>query len=84
VNALEVGIAFAPDELGCIERSHDVEKENSPTLNGLQHEVGDWPDISSFYSPGVVPVIEGHPSHEHKQYPKGDVAYDITNAHACE
>ena len=45
VDAGEVGVALAPDQLGGVERGDDVEEQHGAAFDRLQHEVGDGPDV---------------------------------------
>lgn len=84
MNAFEVGVALTPDEFGCVERGDNVEEDDCPTLDCLQHEVGDGPDIHSFDPSRVMPVVQGHPGHQNEKHPEGNIANGIAHAHAAE
>ena len=74
VDAGEVGVALAPDEFGGVERGDNVEEERRAAFHGLQHEVGDGPDILAGDAAGVVAVVEGEAGHQDDDAPERDLA----------
>ena len=84
VDAGEVRVALAPDQLGGVERGDDVEEELRAAFHGLQHEVGDRPDVRSGHVAGVVAVVDGDAGHQDDDAPERDFAQDIRDAQAGE
>src|ERR1017187_3726941 len=80
----EMRVALAPDELGGVEGSDNEEEEFGAAFDGLQHEVGDRPDILIGDAPGVVAVVESDAGHQDDDAPEGDFADDVGNAQAGE
>ena len=84
VNAGEVGVAFAPDQFGGVERGDNVEEELGAAFDRLQHEVGDGPDVPVRDAAGEVAVVDGDSGHEDENAPEGNLAQDIGDAEAGE
>ena len=47
VDAVEMRVALAPDQLTGVEGGDDVEEQRRAALHGLEHEVRDRPDVLS-------------------------------------
>ena len=58
VDAVEVGVALAPEQFRGVEGGDDVEEEEGAALDRLQHEVGDWPDVLFGDAAGEVAVVD--------------------------
>ncbi len=84
VDAVEVGVALAPDEFGGVESGDDVEEERGAAFDGLQHEVGDGPDVLSGDAAGEVAVVDGEAGHEDEDAPEGDLTQDVGDADSGE
>ncbi len=77
VNAVEVVVAFAPDELGGVEGGDDVEEEGSAAFDGLEHEVSDGPDVFVAAASREVAVVDGEDDQQADDSPEGDLADDV-------
>ncbi len=82
VDSGEVGIALAPDQLGGIQSGDDVEEQRRAAFHGLQHQVGDGPDVLSADAAGEVAVIEGQAGHQNHDSPEGHFGEDVGDAQA--
>ena len=45
MDAVEMVVAFAPDEFRGIEGGDDIEEERRAAFDSLEHEIGDWPNV---------------------------------------
>jgi len=58
VDTAEVGVALAPEEFCGIKGGDNEEEEQGAALDGLNHEVGDWPDILFRDAAGEVSIVD--------------------------
>ena len=84
VDAVEMGVALAPDEFGGVERGDDEEEESGRAFDGLDHEVGDGPDIAAGDASGEVAVVDGEGDEEADERPERNFAKDVGEAEFCE
>ena len=84
VDSGEVRVALAPDQLGGVEGGDDVEEERGAAFDGLQHEVGDGPDVLLRDTPGEVAVVERENGHEDDDAPERNLVQDVGDADAGE
>src|SRR5579862_4892089 len=80
VDAVEMGIAFTPDEFGGVERGDDVEEESGRTFDGLHHEIGDGPGVPTCDATREVAVVDGEGDEERSERPKWNFAKDVGEA----
>ena len=64
VDAVEMRVALAPKQLRGIEDSDNQEKEQSATLDGLDHEVGHWPYVLFRNPPGKIVIVDAESNDE--------------------
>ena len=74
VDAVEVGVAFAPDEFGGVERRDDVEEQRRAAFHRLQHQVGDGPDVHAADAAGEVAVVDGEDDQQADDRPERNLA----------
>src|SRR5579862_3484738 len=84
VDSVEVGIALAPNEFSGVERGHDVEKESSGAFDGLEHEVGDGPNVAASEATGEIAVVDGEGDEESGERPERNFAKDVGETELCE
>ncbi len=80
VDAVEMGVALAPDEFSGVKRGDDVEEESGRAFDGLEHEVGDGPDVATGEATGEVAVVDGEGDEESGERPERNFAEDVGEA----
>ncbi len=66
------------------ERCHDVEEERRAAFHGLQHEIGDRPDILIADSSGELPVIDREDDQQAEDRPEWNLTRDGADAKTRE
>ena len=84
MDAGEVCVALAPDELGGVQGGDNIEEELRAAFDRLEHQVSDRPDILIRDVAGVVAVVEGDAGHQDDDDPKRDFVQDGGDAQAGE
>ena len=84
MDASELGVALAPDEFGRVEGGDNVEEEDGAAFHGLEHEVGDGPDVPVGDAAGVVAVVESDAGHQDDDAPEGNLVQNVGDAQAGE
>ena len=80
VDAVEMGVALAPDQLRGVEGGDDEEKEQRAAFDGLHHEVGDGPDVLFRNPPGEMAVVDGEGDDEGDDGPERNLAHNVAHA----
>ena len=84
VDAVEMGVALAPEQLRGIEAGDDEEEEKGAALDGLDHEVGDRPDVPFGDAAGEIAVVDAEGDEERDDRPERYVAENVAQAKAGE
>ena len=84
VDAVEVGVALAPEQFGGIEGRDNEEEEQGAALDGLDHEVGDGPDVLFGDAAGEIAVVDAEGDEEGDDGPERNVAENVAQAQAGE
>src|ERR1700693_5374247 len=84
MDAIKVDVALAPEEFCGIEGGHDVKKQDRAALDGLQHEISDWPNVLFGEVAGKVAVVDAEGDEERHNAPERYVAKNIAPAPAGE
>ena len=84
VDAVEVVVAFAPDELRGVQGGDDVEEERRAAFHRLEHEVGDGPDVDAADSSGELAVVDGEDDQQADDGPERNLAGDGADSQARE
>ncbi len=84
VNAVEMRVALAPEQLCGIEARDNEEKEEGTSLDRLDHEVGDRPHVPFGDAPGEITVIDAEGDDEGDEGPEGYVAENVPHPKAGE
>ncbi len=82
VDAVEVVVALAPEELRGIEGRDDKEKKKSTAFDGLHHEVGNRPDVLFSEAAGEVAVVDPEGDEQGDDGPERYVAENVAQAEA--
>src|SRR5579864_2737518 len=84
VNAVEVSVALAPEQFRGVKTSDNQKKEDGAALDGLQHEVGDGPDISFSDAASEIAIVDAEGDQQRYQRPEHHVAQNIAQPQAGE
>jgi hypothetical protein len=84
MDAVEIGIALALEEL-CGMKACDIEeKEESAALDRLDHEVRDGPDVLFGDAAGELAIVDAEGDQEDDERPERYIAEDVAQAQARE
>ena len=84
VDAVEVGVALAPDEFGGVERGDDIEEEGRAAFHCLQHEISDRPHVFPANASGEVAVVDAKDDQQADDCPEGNLAKNLRDAQPGE
>ena len=74
VDAVEAGVALAPDEFGGVQRGNDEEEQRGGAFDRLQHQIGHGPDIAAGNAAGEVAVVDRERNQQSDDAPERDLA----------
>ena len=84
VDAIEVGVALAPEELGGVEGDDDIAEEGGVAFDDAEDEIGDGVDADFGAVAGEVAVGDREAGVEREDAPEGDLVEDVGDADAGE
>ena len=75
---------FAPYEFGGVERGDDEEEECCGAFYGLNHKVGNGPNVAAGDASGKVAVVDGEGDEDADERPERNFAKDVGEAKSRE
>ena len=84
MDAVEMGVAFAPDEFGGIKGGDDIKEEGRAAFDRLEHQIGDRPNVHAAGAPGEVTVVGGEGDEQSNDRPERNLAEDGADAQPAE